>query len=581
MDGYLLPPPPPPPSLEHGWPHQAENMALISLPDVHVCNDSGSLEFDLGTTDAYPTAPSIEPPNPRVDEQVHLEDLTFEPDEPPRQPPKPLRLRRPIISSTVWEGLKPVIQDLYIRQRLSLDEVRQRMKLQHDFDATEQMYKKRLRDWGLRKNYTQTQKLEVIQKLREAPSETCGYPPLQVNGEPLNERRLWRPVMQKRNRVVLALRTSPDSNKDSRKRLLQFRRTSTPQRLQLHLGRETQTVEALLRYAHVYHSWYPAQDQIRVQYGYTMRLREAFDKLREAVLFLVRNDSTAFCLINRSCSHFRALLQAQPFLLLAELVTVFTDFQLGLAAREHWKVWEAVLKFFASLAKTILGMLHPITNFVILFQKSDQEHLPSCSRLYAELLLDEAKTARDATASAKIKLAAVGLLEASGQSDNAFRLCRLLWDDIHLPASTLTQLHTGVIGKFVRLSRYRGDYLAAEKLLMQICNGNLAVGEPLEKFNRIFACTQLGWVHFWKGERAQSEKYFRLALEETLENEGRFSQSAIQSILSQLETVLWMYGKDEALAQLRVEYQSFWAPLDDWRLDRGSQGSTGLLRGLG
>ncbi|EXJ57135.1 hypothetical protein A1O7_07479 [Cladophialophora yegresii CBS 114405] len=48
----------------------------------------------------------------------------------------PLRQRRSPIADTVWEPLKPIIQELYIHQGLQLTDVMARMKQDYGFDAT-------------------------------------------------------------------------------------------------------------------------------------------------------------------------------------------------------------------------------------------------------------------------------------------------------------------------------------------------------------------------------------------------------------------------------------------------------------
>ncbi|OQV09112.1 Clr5 domain-containing protein [Cladophialophora immunda] len=553
-------------------------MALISQSDVHMYEDFGAFEVDSGTTDTCSAGPSVEPLNSGVNDQDSLEDVAPASDQLHSRLPLPPRLRRPVISQMIWEGLKSIIQDLYIRQQLSLEEVRQRMKEQHNFDATEQMYKKRLRDWGVRKNYTQTQKLEAIKQLREAPSDTCGNLTLQVNGTSLKERRLWRPVMQKRNRVILAPRPSPASSTNARKRLGRFGHTPTPQHLQLQVGHQTQTIESLLRYAQSYHSWYQAQNQIKVQYGYTLRLQRVFDGLRSSIGLLHRGDSMAFCLINLSCSDFYALLQAQPFQLLPEIITL-SGYR-RLFPRKYEKVVESVLKFFASLAKTTLGMSHPIANFATILLEVDPEHFASCLRRYAELLLDQTKTVRNAMDSAGMQLAIIDLFEAAGQRDMASRLCRRLWKAVQPDPFVLTPVRTRLV-EMVRLAVDEKDYSAVEQFLMQIISGSVvATGKQNGNTDSTLACHFLGWMYLRKGQLPKSEQFYRLAVDGALRI-GGFSHSAILDMLNQYETILWKSGKEEELAQVRREYRGIWAPLDEWRLDHDLQGRTPLPGGLG
>ncbi|KIX98713.1 uncharacterized protein Z520_05174 [Fonsecaea multimorphosa CBS 102226] len=542
-------------------------MALISQPDVYMCDDFGAFEHDLGATDAYPTFSSIEPLDSGVDEQTRLENVAPGPNQPQWRSPPPLRLRRKPVSSIIWEERKQVILDLYIRQQLHLDEVQKRMKEQHDFDATEQMYKKRLREWGVRKYYTQPQKLDAIRQLREAPTETRDTLLLQLNGLPIKERRLWRPVMQNRNRVILAPRPSPDSRKNGRNGRQQLSRTPAPQRLQLKLGQETQTIEALLKYADRYHSWYLGQDRTKVQYGYTRGLGRVFGGLTDAFHLLRKGDSTGYCLINQSCSHFRAVLQTQPFQLMTLLIQVFATRRY--IPQEYWEMRNLVLKFFASLARTSWEMSHPIPNIATLLLKMNQEHLASCLTSYAELLSDQTKTIHDATDSARIQLSIIALFEEAGQLDKASNLCWPLWEAVQRDSSVPPPVWTTVMNTWVNLSIQRRDYLAAEQFLMQrISESSVPTGKRIDDIYRIHEWRLLGWVYYCMKKPAESEKFLRLALEATLQNEGYFTKSVVHGILFEVEFVLEQFGKTEERAQLRIEHQHIWAELDEWRLDR-------------
>ncbi|KIW83570.1 hypothetical protein Z517_02815 [Fonsecaea pedrosoi CBS 271.37] len=548
-------------------------MALISQSDIHMCDDSGDFAIESNDdTHVHVAAPLDRSSDFVVNQQMVLEDFAASSVQSQTLNSLPLRLRRPVIPSTVWERFRRFIHDLYIGQQLSLDEVRQRMKEQHNFDATEQMYKKRLRDWGLRKNYTQPQKLDAIKQLREAPSETRGNLPLRVNGVPLKERRLWRPVMRKRKPVILAPRPSPLYRGNPRSRLPPRLRTPSPQRLQLQLGSETQTIESLLRYTSSYNSWYLAQSQIKARYGWTQQLRQVFHGLRTALSLLRRNDSMAFGLMNRSCSGFHALLKSQPFQLMPE-VLIFKD-TLHFGSRD-WEIRQSILKFFASLANTTLGVSHPITNFATLLLNIDWEHLDSCFGLYAELLLDQTKSVRDDSVCTKIQLTIMDIFRASGQFGAASRLGRRLWHANPLDNPVLTVERSLLIETAVRLAIYAGEYSKIEKFLMQMLSRSIVLnGKQNGDHPGIFACAQLGWLYCHMKSPVKSEKFFRLAIEGALQHGG----FEVLIMLANLETVLLSFKMNKEAAQARIEYQHVWAQLDEWRLDRGSQSQTDFVQ---
>ncbi|OAL37405.1 hypothetical protein AYO20_03254 [Fonsecaea nubica] len=528
-------------------------MALISQSAIHMCDDSGDFAIESNEdTDVHVAAPLDRSPDFVVNQQKVLKD--FAPSSVQSQTPNslPLRLRRPVIPSTVWERLRPFIHDLYIGQQLSLDEVRQRMKEQHNFDATEQMYKKRLRDWDLRKNYTQPQKLDAIKQLCEAPSETCANLSLYVNGVPLKERRLWRPVMQKRKPVVLAPRPSTVCRKNPRSRLPVRLRTPSPQRVQLQLGSETQNIESLLGHASSYYSWYLVKGPIKADYGTPQQLSQVFNQLRRGFSLLRRNDSMAFGLMDQSCSGFHALLKSQPFRLLPEVI--FTLKYLHHIGSKYWEIGLSVLRFFASLANTTLGGSHPITNFATLLLKIDQEHLGSCLGLYAELLLDQTRSVRDDSVCMKIQLTIIDIFIASGQIDVESCLVRRLSYAIDLTNSVLTAERECLMNATVNLPAYEGEYLTVEKFLMQMLSRSIVVnGKQNGDFPSIFACAYLEKLYAHMKSPVESEKFFRLALEGAVQD----SRFEILALLDNWEDVLLSFKKNKEAAQPGLTTSTF------------------------
>ncbi|KAK7941534.1 uncharacterized protein PG986_013921 [Apiospora aurea] len=70
--------------------------------------------------------------------------------------------------SDEWEMHRDTIVDLYIKRRLGLPDVCRIMREQHNFVATERMYKMRFRIWGLRKYKTRSDAKTDPSKWREA-----------------------------------------------------------------------------------------------------------------------------------------------------------------------------------------------------------------------------------------------------------------------------------------------------------------------------------------------------------------------------------------------------------------------------
>ncbi|KAK8127010.1 uncharacterized protein PG998_002769 [Apiospora kogelbergensis] len=91
---------------------------------------------------------------------------------PPAAPLEFAVVRRPprvaYAGSDEWERHRDTIVDLYIKRRLGLPDVCRIMREQHNFVATERMYKMRFRIWGLRKYKTRSDAKTDPSKWREA-----------------------------------------------------------------------------------------------------------------------------------------------------------------------------------------------------------------------------------------------------------------------------------------------------------------------------------------------------------------------------------------------------------------------------
>ncbi|OTA66099.1 hypothetical protein K449DRAFT_463140 [Hypoxylon sp. EC38] len=89
---------------------------------------------------------------------------------------QPKRTRRPKSKApphSDWLKHKPIIRDLYLEQDNTLEETRQIMKDDHDFDVTPNLYKQKFQEWGWVKNMPQnwTPKLTKLAEERQ-PKDT-------------------------------------------------------------------------------------------------------------------------------------------------------------------------------------------------------------------------------------------------------------------------------------------------------------------------------------------------------------------------------------------------------------------------
>ena len=234
------------------------------------------------------------------------------------------------------------------------------------------MYKKRLANWGARKNYTREQKRAAISKLVHEGADIDSTLLLQINGQPLKTERLWRPVQYHGREIPLTPRPGR-GNRRVREFLANLAERDptfvnasvTPYPIQLADCAADQDTRIVLHCADTFYTSHREQPQAPTTYRYTAELRAVFDQLEAARMFLSIDINVAFAMMNRIWAGGVELFRSHPFHLLHCLVA-------GLG--NDWTKFEHIrlelLSFFASVAKQTLGITHPITRVTTLLHAS-------------------------------------------------------------------------------------------------------------------------------------------------------------------------------------------------------------------
>ncbi|KAF1993430.1 hypothetical protein P154DRAFT_527760 [Amniculicola lignicola CBS 123094] len=76
--------------------------------------------------------------------------------------PKP---KRQAHTPAMWAKIQPTLKYYYITMDMTLEEAMQKIVAEHDFHATENMYKKRLKTWGLTKHTKATEKEKALARI--------------------------------------------------------------------------------------------------------------------------------------------------------------------------------------------------------------------------------------------------------------------------------------------------------------------------------------------------------------------------------------------------------------------------------
>ena len=245
-----------------------------------------------------------------------------------------------------WERLRPIILQLYINDERQLEDVRRIVRQLYDFDATPQMYKKRLARWKIRKNYSRQQKDEVLRVqdhgLEQGTNGETELPGTLLNNKHIKQHRIERYRRQKQK----------DQNKSTCLHLSSFH----PQQSQ-----ESRSVEMFLIEAKYYSNWCFSQSDHRI------RLTPSITKSNICSYILLGTTSLrftygqAFALFDKACSEVSGFLQDHDLLLFYDVLNLFGNERLW---DSHADARTALLVYFCQMAQYTLGPFHPISKMM-------------------------------------------------------------------------------------------------------------------------------------------------------------------------------------------------------------------------
>ncbi|KAJ9615670.1 hypothetical protein H2200_001746 [Cladophialophora chaetospira] len=431
------------------------------------------------------------------------------------------------------------------------------MRQEYGFDATDKMYKSRLRNWNMRKNYTKQLKEESIRRLTLEASEPNPDLLLDPCGRPLLLHRLWRPVQCRGQRRCLIDRTK-------RSGLQQGHQTSRQSPNHLHLRTslivDNQGSELLLSYAQNYYSWYKSEVDSEMRYFYTPELADVFNPLTSARYDLSTDPIRAFQLLNSCCSGFQVLLKLQPFQLLQHLLGELAAG--ALVWQIHRQIRTLLLDFFAALAIKMLGENHPIAKIIGLLVAIESEEVVHLSSIFAALLEDNAKSIANKQASLMVQLSVVQLTKAVQGLDAAWVLCERMWTAVQPISTPPSHVQLTTLEALSTISIRREDYSTTEKLLKMRTRWSVdATGRPNGDSGGIYACIDLGLMYYRLGRINESEEHYLLALEGALECE-EVAEAWMLLTIDHLEDCFRRMGKQELLAQLKRQIFFFRLAVD-------------------
>ena len=100
--------------------------------------------------------------------------------------------QRQVVTSDVWEDVRPFIEQLYLVEEIDLKSLIRILEINLGFTATEQMYKKRLKSWGYRKYYKASEKEALARAIRTRQQHKVKLTDLTLRNRPVKLDRVRR-----------------------------------------------------------------------------------------------------------------------------------------------------------------------------------------------------------------------------------------------------------------------------------------------------------------------------------------------------------------------------------------------------
>ena len=294
-----------------------------------------------------------------------------------------LKRRRVSIPDAEWDSLRPIIIDLYQQNGLKLKDLCALMSDKYGFAAKPGMYKKRFAKWGVRKNYSQRQKIWVLRKGRSDKARQT------INGKPVVWNRVTRKVTCQGIRTKLMVGSSvpkrnsissPAQSDDKAHYLYPSRpssqghtyftgpvrplethfRTQVP-RTRLHQSPQVQKVERILFDARRYYSCYITQTLFKGRYDYHGGpLAHVFNAVTAAQYCLQDEPGLACELLDKACDATKQMFQQQQY----QVLTTIVRLAVSPKWRHHLDLRCSWLRFMASMASQAMDANNPVPSLI-------------------------------------------------------------------------------------------------------------------------------------------------------------------------------------------------------------------------
>ena len=440
------------------------------------------------------------------------------------------------------------------------------------------MYKKRFARWDVRKNCSAEEKGKFINSRQQHHAFECPTSKAISNRKPIQEHKIVRYKREQVKHRSLVLRkakarraeqplapasdnvmsiTESISRRQPHRKIknhdgtdayarMKLALTPNPSNVFLSQSTECRNTEVFLHSTQIYYAFmFERGDDMTT---YTSTVSNFVDNIYYASINLSENTRRAFTLLQRACDALPAVIR-EPCNFLFDFLG---EFSRG-AWKDHRAIKREILLFMAEMAMQLLGKGHILSTILELLTRDGLSQIPI--DLLGRSLLDSAfKCLRHRTEDLFLmQLEVARALIVGGNLDAAERIyvrLKASAEELFPEQHELRRKASFFVGE-VFWRQYRDDEA------MAIFQGLIEDAEERFDDYSTLASRYVGSIFEAQRDLAQSEKYFRLSVENSLQVYGAHDGETLRH-LEDLDRVLEAQGKKEEVQQLRTEYGHIW-----------------------
>ena len=497
--------------------------------------------------------------NTHHSEGTSLRDSTSEisdPAEPLYQPNDEASQSWRIVGPTQqqWIDIKNLFTQLYIGQNRKLKEVRAILSKNHGFNASEKMFKRRITEWKIHKNYKAKDKELLAKHVRACVDAGHDVRKVSFRGRPVkldrvkrhyrtDERftQLWEQLSESPEAVSAngisvkqespsslsnswSSRSVPNSNSSP-----QCSKTSVGESSNLHLTGLTVNVRPSSDFYSIEVALFHTREAVQWQFtAFTpLKSKELQARFSDMIPEEVRTGQTdqvsafwlglyrgfdyfhtgradeSWSIFDTCCNQVQPLMHSAPLQLLSCLLVHFATSWEGMAALE-----QQLLGYISSMARSTFGEYHPLAKAFDMLSAANIRQYVIESMI--QMVVEGYKARRKSSNSSlfALRVDQIDLLRKRKNFQHAYYLCQQLIKDSR---SMRPKRYRSALATLGRLYADQNEEFAVEGVAHRLLqHETLDSGSP-NSGSAVWACDQLATLCMSRGDFVRAEGYLRRA----------------------------------------------------------------------